>query len=100
MEQKYLEVLIAIDKSIKEYAADTLYWREPLHIAPPKHTTGWRMRHKLEHDDFFERIDWLKENGYIIIGVGPKNGEWCDITQSYMETYALTELGKEMIGRR
>jgi hypothetical protein len=100
MEQKYLDMLIAVDKGIKEYAAATLYWREPLNIPPPQHTTGWRINDGLERNDFFERIDWLAANGYITIGAGPHDGEWCDITQSYVETYTLTKLGKEMVGRR
>lgn len=100
MEQKYLDMLIAIDEGIKEYAKTTLYWREPNNIPPPEYTTGWRMHHGLERDDFFERVDWLATNGYITIGAGPKGGEWCDIIDSYVETYTLTDLGKEMIGRR
>ena len=98
MEHKYLDVLIAIDESIKRYVADTLYWREPLNIPSPQHTTGWRMHCDLDRDEFFGRIDWLAANGYITIGAGSKGGEWCDITDSYVETYALTELGKEMVG--
>jgi len=100
IEQKYFDVLIAIDKSIKRYAEDTLYWREPLNIPPPQYTTGWRMHCDLDHDEFFECIDWLAVNDYITIGAGHKDGEWCDVTDSYVETYALTELGKEMVGRR
>ena len=100
MEQKYLNMLIVIDKSIKKYAEIILYWKESNNISPPQYTTGWRMHHDLELDDFFERVDWLAANGYITIGAGPKGGEWCDITDSYVETYALTELGKKMVGRR
>ena len=99
-----MEMLIAIDKSIKRYVADTLYCREPLNISPPQHTTGYRIQDDLDHDEFFERIDWLAANGYITIGAGPKGGEWCDMTDSYVETYKLTEKGsayvEEIVGRR
>lgn len=100
MEQKYLDMLIAIDKSIKE-RQDGFDWGLKLGLPLPQKTTGYRIRtSSMTHDDFFEQIDWLAENGYITIGTGPYSGEWCDITDSYVETYKLTDLGIEMVGRK
>ena len=97
MEQKYKDILVAINESIKQRQKNEASWGiKDLPLS--QRTTGYRINLRLEHDDFFERIDWLANNGYIIIGTGIDGGEWCDITDSYVETYKLTNLGKETVG--
>lgn len=99
MEQKYMDMLVAINESIKKRQENEASWGIE-GITLSQRTTGYRISLRLEHDDFFERIDWLADNGYIVIGTGVGGGEWCDITDSYVETYAITNLGKETVGRK
>lgn len=98
MEQKYMDMLVAINESIKQRQKNEASWGIK-GIPLSQKTTGYRINLRLEHDDFFECIDWLANNGYIVIGSGAgSGGEWCDITDSYVETYAITNLGKETVG--
>ena len=100
MEQKYMDMLMAINESIKQRQKNESSWGIK-GIPLSQKTTGYRIYLRLEHDDFFERIDWLADNSYIVIGTEADNGgEWCDITDSYVETYTLTNLGKETVERK
>ena len=90
MEDKYMEMLIAISKAIKERQESFARFGVIVTSTP-----GYRIKLK-PSNDWFAKIDWLEANGYIRFGLR----EWCDITQSRVETYELTELGKEMVGGR
>lgn len=94
MKAEYMEMLVAIGKAIEKRQADW-GWRIKFGLDLPDSVPGYCI--KLEKsNDWFARIDWLEAEGYIKFG----SREWCDITDSYWETYSLTELGKETIKRR
>ena len=88
MEEKYMQMLKAIHTAIEKW--NTNY--PSLH--PMTRTVGYLIELRLEHADHFERIDWLADNGYITI---TPNDWWCDMTESYWESYAITEKGKEAL---
>lgn len=90
MEVKYMEMLVAINKAIQERQENYARFG-----ASTNSTPGYRIA-LAPSDDWFAKIDWLVANGYIKFG----QEEWCDITQSYVETYELTDFGKEMVGRK
>ena len=92
MEEKYIQMLKAIHVAIETW--NTNY---PDSLHPMTRTVGYLIELRLERTDHFERIDWLADNGYITIT--PKDW-WCDMTDSYWESYAITEKGKEELSRR
>ena len=88
MEEKYIQMLEAIHIAIEAW--NTNY--PSLH--PMTRTVGYLIELRLERTDHFERIDWLADNGYITI---TPNDWWCDMTESFWESYAITEKGKEFL---
>lgn len=95
MDNKYFEMLYAIYKSIQENmkAAPECY----PHLFTK--TVGYKIN--LPHSpDWFDKIDWLESNGYIKIERDDIHKmQWCDITESYWETYSITDKGMSIINK-
>ena len=90
LDKKYEEILLGIQQALKymnDNYGDHFVWTS---------VEGYRIM-KLgniaPNSEWFPKIDWLINNGYIKQG----KPSWCDMTQSYVETYGLTAKGSEYI---
>lgn len=91
LDKKYEDILLGIKKALEymnvNYGDNNIVWTS---------IDGYRIMKlgSIEPDDtWFSKIDWLIANGYIAKG----KPQWCDMTQSYTETYSLTTKGSEYI---
>ena len=80
MEQRYLEILQKTSEALEYYKKE--YGFESV--------AGYHIKvTPTSREDWFERIDWLIDNGYLCMS----KGMWCDMVDGYMETYKVTEKG-------
>ena len=91
LDKKYEDVLLGIKKALEymnvNYSDDSIVWTS---------IEGYRIMKfgNIEPDGtWFPKIDWIIANGYVAKG----KPQWCDMTQSYVETYELTAKGSEYI---
>ena len=95
LDGKYEDILLGIKKALEymnknvSYRDGSLIWTsvDGYHIG--------KLGGIKPDDTWFPKIDWLLANGYIVQG----KPQWCDITQSYVETYGLTIKGNKYIER-
>lgn len=98
LDKKYEDILLGIKKALSymniNYGDNHIVWTS---------IDGYHIMKLggIEPDGtWFHKIDWLIDNGYITQG----KPQWCDMTQSYVETYGLTAKGskyiEEMVRRR
>ena len=80
MEQKYLEVLQKTSEALE-------YYKEKYDF---ESVAGYHIKvTPTSREEWFERIDWLIDNGYLCMS----KEIWCDMVDGYVETYFVTEKG-------